>query len=84
MKFTVGNNEGTTATWSGWLIYEPDTILSGFPSESLPTADKPPVEITKTYTDLPKEGTVGVLSTLTTPKDGIVCSSWVGIGTGTP
>jgi hypothetical protein len=83
MKFTVGNNEGATATWSGWLTYEPDTIKSVFSPESLATADKPPVEITKTYTDLPKEGTVGVLSTLTTPQNGTVCSSWVQIYTGT-
>jgi hypothetical protein len=84
MRFTVGNNEGATATWSGWLTYEPDNIKSVFSPESLPTADKPAVEITKTFTDLPKEGTVGVLSTLSTAEKGTVCSSWVQINTGTP
>jgi hypothetical protein len=80
MKFTVGNNEGTTATWGAWLTYQPDVIKSVV-SESFPVTN-PPKPITKTKSGLPKEGTVGVLSTLTTPKDGIVCSSWEQIDTG--
>jgi hypothetical protein len=48
-----------------------------------PTAN-PPVAITQTVTGLPKEGKVGILSTLTTAKQGIVCSSLVQVNTGTP
>jgi hypothetical protein len=82
MNFTVGNNEGTTETWNAWLTYQ-NTIIAvpGFPISQPVT--NPPVPITKTYTGLPAEGKVGVLSTLTTPKKGITCSSWVQISTGT-
>lgn len=82
MNFTVGNNEGTTGTWRAWLTYQPDNMTSVV-SESFPVTN-PPVKKTETYADLPKEGTVGVLSTITTPTKGIVCSSWVQINTGTP
>ncbi len=83
MNFTVGNNEGTTATWNAWLTNQ-NTILSlpGFPVSQPITV--PAKHYTETYTDLSREGTVGVLSTLTTPKKGIACSSWVQIATGTP
>jgi hypothetical protein len=43
----------------------------------------PPKFITKILAGLPKEGIVGVLSTLSTPTKGIACSSWVQINTGT-
>jgi hypothetical protein len=92
MKFTVGNNLGTSANWSAWLTYaDPqgtnlDTMQNLF-SVSQPITN-PPKAITKTF-GLPKEGTVGVLSTLSTPHlntaktEGIACSSWVQINTGT-
>jgi len=86
MNFTVGNNMGETVNWSGWLTYaDPqgsgvDTMQNLF-SGSLGITN-PPKAITKTF-GLPKEGTVGVLSTLSTTKNGIVCSSWVQVKTGT-
>jgi hypothetical protein len=92
MKFTVGNNLGTSANWSAWLTYaDPqgtalDTMQTLF-SVSQPITN-PPKAITKTFTGLPKEGKVGVLSTLSTPHlstaktEGIACSSWVQINTG--
>lgn len=96
MKFTVGNSLGTAANWSAWLTYaDPqgtslDTMQSLF-SVSQPTQPNttPPKSITKTFTGLSKEGTVGVLSTLSTPHlstaktEGIACSSLVQINTGT-
>jgi len=96
MKFTVGNSLGTAANWSAWLTYaDPqgtslDTMQSLF-SVSQPTQPNttPSKSINKTFTGLSKEGTVGVLSTLSTPHlstaktEGIACSSLVQINTGT-
>ena len=80
MNVTVGNLSATT--WNAWLTSQ-NTIaaLSGFPTTQPIT--NPPVPITKT-TSLSPEGKVGVLSTLTTSKGGIICSSWVQVATGTP
>ena len=80
MKFAI--NTFAAATWNAWLTHQ-NTIKTLF-SVSQPFTENPPLAITKTYTDLPKEGEVGVLSTLTTPTDGIVCSSYVQIDTGAP
>jgi hypothetical protein len=88
MKFTIGNDLGISANWSAWLTYaDPqgtnrDTMQTLF-SVLQPITSNPPVAITKTLTGLPKEGVVGVLSTLSTPANGIACSSWVRINTGT-
>jgi hypothetical protein len=78
MKFTIGNTVATT--WNIWLT-DQNTMAELF-SASQPITT-PPVSITKT-TPSSAEGKVGVLSTLTTPTNGIVCSSWVLINTGTP
>lgn len=86
MKFTVGNNTGQTVNWSGWLTYadpqgsEVDTMQDLF-SGSLAVTNPPQVK-TKTFS-LPLEGNVGVLSTMSTAKSGILCSSWVYVNTGT-
>jgi len=78
MNFTVGNNVATT--WNAWLT-DQNTITNLF-SLSQPIT-VPPVTISKT-TALSPAGTVGVLSTLTTPTKGIFCSSYVQINTGKP
>jgi hypothetical protein len=86
MRFTIGNNLGTPAIWNAWLTYadlqgtDPDTMQLLF-SKSQPITN-PPTTSTATYS-LPKEGLVGVLSTLSTPPRGIVCYSWVRVNTGT-
>jgi hypothetical protein len=80
MNFTVGNNVATT--WNAWLVSQSTTTpLSGFPISQAKTV--PPVPITKTAS-LSPAGTVGILSTLTTPTKGIFCSSYVQVNTGTP
>jgi hypothetical protein len=79
MDFTVGTN--TAATWNAWLTYG-STIESLFSVAQKVTV--PPVSITKTKTGLAKEGTVGVLSTLTTTTQGITCSNFATYNTGTP
>jgi len=78
MDFTVGNKYA--ATWNAWLTYQ-NTMTELFSVKQPVTV--PPVPIPKTTTVSP-EGTVGVLSTLTTPTKGIACSSWEEITTGTP
>jgi hypothetical protein len=78
MKFTLGNT--SAATWNAWLT-DQNTATQLF-SISQPITN-PAVVITKTAS-LPKEGKVGVLSTLTTTTQGIICSSWVQVATGTP
>jgi len=80
MIFTVGNKAATT--WNAWLTSKNTiTALSGFPISQPIT--NPPVLITKTAT-LSPSGTVGVLTTLTTPAKGIICSNYTSINTGTP
>jgi len=78
MKFTVGNTAADT--WNAWLTYQ-NTMKKLF-TVAQPITN-PPVVITKTAS-LPKEGKVGVLSTLTNSTKGIACSSWVQVSTGTP
>jgi hypothetical protein len=86
MQFTIGNNLGTPGIWNAWLTYpdlqgtDPDTMQLLF-SKSQPITN-PPTTSTTTYS-LPKEGRVGVLSTLSTPPSGIACFSWVLVNTGT-
>jgi hypothetical protein len=80
MDFTVGNSVVTT--WNALLVSQSTTTpLSGFPITQPKTV--PPVPITKT-TSLSPAGTVGILSTLTTPTSGIACSSWELVNTGKP
>jgi hypothetical protein len=79
MDFTVGNTYATT--WNAWLTYQ-NAMVPLF-SIAQPITS-PPAAITKTFSNLNAEGKVGVLSTLTTPKKGIACSSWVQIETGAP
>ena len=78
MNFTVGNKVATT--WNAWLTSQ-NTMTPLFSATQPITV--PPVPITKT-TSLSPAGTVGILSTLTTPTKGIFCSSYVQINTGTP
>jgi hypothetical protein len=79
MIFTVGNNVATT--WNAWLVSQSTiTPLSGFPIAQAKTV--PPVLVPKTA-PLSPSGTVGILSTLTTPTKGIFCSSYVQVNTGT-
>ena len=77
MNFTVGNNVATT--WNVWLSSQ-NTVTTLYSAPQPKTV--PPVPITKT-TSLSPAGTVGILSTLTTPTKGIFCSSYVQVNTGT-
>ena len=78
MNFTIENT--AAVTWNAWLT-DQNTMTPLF-SITQPITD-PAVVLTKTAS-LSPEGKVGVLSTLTTPTGGIICSSWVQIATGKP
>jgi hypothetical protein len=77
MNFTAGNQYAVT--WNGWLSYQ-NTVIPLW-STPQPITD-PPVPVIKTFSPLSKAGVVGVLSTFTTPKNGITCSSWALVNTG--
>jgi hypothetical protein len=83
MNFTVGTP--SAATWDAWLVDLNDSApvaISGFP-QSLPVTE-PAKTVTVTQTGLAPSGKVGVLSTLITSTQGVTCSSWQTINTGTP
>jgi hypothetical protein len=76
MNFTVGTP--VVVTWNGWLTVG-NTMTSLF-SKQLPITEPPTKEqVTQT---LAPSGVVGVLSTFTTTKNGITCSNWAAINTG--
>lgn len=84
MNFLVGNKSYPAAYWNGWLSYQ-KTVKSIFSTpQGITDGGGTPVPVVKTLSNVPKLGRVGVLSTLTTPKGGIVCSSWALVNTGTP
>jgi hypothetical protein len=79
MNFIVANK--AAATWNAWLTSQ-NNMTSLF-SLSQPITN-PPTPITQTYAPLAPGGKAGVLSTLTTPANGVICSSWEEVNTGTP
>jgi len=78
MNFTLATP--VAATWNAWLSSQ-NTMTSMF-SVSQPITE-PAITVTKTAA-VAKAGKVGVLSTLTTPTQGITCSNFTIINTGTP
>jgi len=79
LNFTVGTP--VPVTWNGYLVQR-DKSQSIF-SVSQPITE-PPVNITQTKASVPVSGEIGILSTFVTKKQGITCSSFVTINTGTP
>jgi hypothetical protein len=78
MDFTVATP--TAGTWAGWLVDKSKS--EAIFSQSLPKTE-PPSQVTQTKGGVTASGEVGVLSTITTPSQGITCSSFVTINTGT-
>jgi hypothetical protein len=79
MDFTVATP--TAATWDGWLSIKnkSETIFS----QALPKTE-PGSQVTQTKSGLAASGTVGILSVISTAAQGITCSSFVTVNTGTP
>jgi hypothetical protein len=71
MRFTIGSSIPTR--WNVWLSAQ-NTTTSMW-SIDIPIVD-PAVEFSLPFTGFPAVGNVGVLTTLVTNSDGIVCSSW--------
>ena len=77
LKFVIGTHE--PATWNVWLIAQAEVTL--LVSAALPVIEPPTsVELDLPFT--PELGTVAVLTTLTTPVQGIICSAFVPVDTG--
>lgn len=74
LNFTVGTL--APATWNIWLAYGATVAL--LESNPLPKTD-PPQTISKSYPNSPQAGYTGVLTTLTYPSAGILCSVWTPI-----
>jgi hypothetical protein len=76
MNFTVGSS--SPVTWNVYLSVF--NIVVPFLSLNIPAFD-PPVAIPLAL-PFPSLGGMGVLTTLTTPTDGIICSDWDTVDTG--
>lgn len=80
MDFEVGTT--VPATWNVWMSIQ---TLRPFRlwSSVLPPID-PPISIPVSLPGFPQLGSIGILTTLTTPGEGIICSDWETVDTGTP
>jgi hypothetical protein len=77
LAFTLGTQE--PATWNIWLTAQNEVVrLLSVPLGVL----DPPVSVPFTIPFVPALGTVGVLTTLTTPDQGIICSAFATVETG--
>jgi hypothetical protein len=77
LEFDVGTRE--PATWNVWLIAQAE--VTPVVSAALPVIE-PPAEVELNLPFFPALGTVGFLTTLTTPVQGIICSVFVTVDTG--
>jgi len=78
MDFRVGTLERQT-TWNVLMSIMNFT----FPLWSVPLpAINPPVDVSLPIPSVPSLGTIGVLTTLTTSENGIICSDWATVDTG--
>ena len=76
MQFDVGTS--VPATWRAWLVSQ--SGISKLFAKALPVV-APPRLFTRTSA-VPSEGMVGVVTTLSTPTAGIMCSAWQTVDTG--
>jgi hypothetical protein len=77
LDFDVGTLE--PANWNVWLVAQ--TEVTPLVSAALPVIEPPvPVEVDLPF--FPALGTVGLLTTLTTSTQGIICSAFVTVDTG--
>jgi hypothetical protein len=77
LAFTIGTKE--PATWNVWLTAQNEIVrLLSLPLGVL----DPPVLVPFTLPFVPPLGAVGVLTTLTTPERGIICSEFATVETG--
>jgi hypothetical protein len=77
LEFDLGTQE--PATWNVWLTSQSEII--NLVSAPLSMID-PPIPVHLTLPFFPSLGTIGILTTLTTPEAGIICSEFVLVDTG--
>ncbi len=79
MDFTLGVS--TQATWNVYL----SVLDFAVPLFSIPLpAIASPISVPLSIPGFPDIGGIGVLTTLTTPVDGIICSDWLTVDTSSP
>ncbi len=79
LVFEVGTRE--PATWNAWLTSQGE--IARLLSVPLPVIE-PPIPVSLTLPFFPALGTIGVLTTLTTPDKGIICAAFTTVDTGPP
>jgi hypothetical protein len=79
LEFEVATLE--PATWNAWLTAQAD--IARLFSIRLPELD-PPISVPLSLPFFPALGTIGVLTTLTTPEQGIICADFTTVNTGRP
>jgi hypothetical protein len=79
LAFEVGTGE--PATWNAWLTSQAE--IARLFSVSLPVIE-PPIAVSLTLPFFPTLGTIGGLTTLTTPDTGIRCAAFTTVDTGSP
>jgi hypothetical protein len=70
-------SSGQAATWNIWLV----VYTTAIPVVSLPVPALPLINVPLPIPGFPNVGVVGVLTTLTTPAEGIICSDWQTVDT---
>lgn len=79
IELQVGTRE--PATWNAWLTAQDD--IARLFSISLPVIE-PSISVPLSLPFFPALGTIGVLTTLTTPDKGIICAAFTTVDTGPP
>jgi hypothetical protein len=79
LAFEVGTRE--PAIWNAWLASQAE--IARLFLVRLPVIE-PPISVPLTLPFFPALGTIGVLTTLTTPDKGIICAAFTTVDTGPP
>ena len=75
MSFSLSS--GQAATWNIWIVVQNTAI----PILSAPLPALPLIGVPLPIPGFPHVATIGVLTTLTTPSEGIICSDWQTVDT---
>ena len=79
MEFEVGTLE--PAQWGIWFLAQGNVSLK---RKTIMGVTDPPILVSRSIPGYPAQGTVGVLTSLSTQGSGAICSAWQTVDTGTP
>ncbi len=79
LEFEVGTL--TLASWGIWFLEQGNISLK---RKALLSVTNPPILLSKELPGYSAKGTIGVLTTLSTPESGTICSAWETVDTGAP